>query len=60
MNGPEWLEVAVQIGVLLIFMLALTYVNRHSGSRWLSIVTLVLLCASIVGAGYLIVEWVFL
>lgn len=53
-------ETIAQIAVLLAFALALLFVNLKAGTTWLKFVTLWAMVASFAGAGYLIVEWVFL
>jgi hypothetical protein len=53
-------ETLSQIAVLLAFALVCTFVNLKSRSTTLSLITFGGLIASLAGAAWLIVEWVFL
>ena len=52
--------VVQQIAVLLVFAMALLFVNLKAGTTWLKFITLWGMVASFAGAGWLVVEWVFL
>lgn len=49
-----------QIAVLLVFAMALLFVNLKAGTTWLKFVTLWAMVAAFGAAGWLVVEWVFL
>lgn len=52
--------VTQQIAVLLVFAMALLFVNLKAGTTWLKFTTLWAMVACFAGAGYLVVTWVFL
>lgn len=52
-------EEVQKIAVLLVFGMALVFLNLKAGSTWLKFVSLWVMIAAFVAAGYLIVGWVF-
>lgn len=58
--NDQSVETVVQIATLLAFAMALLLVNLKAGTTWLKFITLLAMIAAFAGAGYLVIEWVFL